>query len=624
MVYMAIRDDSSIQACLNYIAGSKDASEADAIRRVALNLQAGGHEGPPGPGGPQGPKGDKGDTGDTGPEGPVGPVGPEGPKGDKGDKGDPGADAEDPPRYWLEVGSEGVASLMMKDDVNTENGYSVIEFLAGAGVTVTADSIMQSLTIGLDRRQLDNLLPDTVVRTDQINVYEDHKQVFADGVDISGEGYYDGPTQAINNIATVGYVDDQLGGGGGSAPWREYRIETDANLRSTPQIQLVDDQEQFSDVEFVAGDGVEITSGPSKIIIGLAEEPVERGNAQMYRFKSVNGEVVATRPGELCVDDSDPSGVEFLSLAPQDLYNDSTDLFTEGDNRVTLEILTPSGISTGQVVNYEIVEANDSGAMQVSFKNSTAPNPFVFNTPVNVWIFNYGSRDDADEIIDPNLLVRTDGTNPMTHPLLNTNTSTWRNWWLKGISNGHPVYIGNKDGFRAGWYTDDDHGYFQIGTYSASSTSGYCMEVDTQAKETKFHYKGISEGYPFNPGAWRDSAMPMNYASDHTAQNLQRGQFFLNSSGNIYLHYEDLDARKWAPYKAPYDGKGYEKPTPTFDGVLFVKDGARHTQLIYNIDKVNYNNSDNHYVRIEGHIEWQAAAWSNSKVYYLKADCLGV
>ena len=109
-----------------------------------------------------------------------------------------------------------------------------------------------------------------------------------------------------------------------------------------------------------------------------------------------------------------------------------------------------------------------------------------------------------------------------------------------------------------------------------------------------------------------------------SAQDLQRGQFFINSSQNIYLHYEDLDARKWAPYKDSYGDHGYEKPTPTFDGVLYIKDGSRHTQLIYNIDKVNFNNSTNHYVRIEGHIEWQAAAWSSTKVYYLKADCLGV
>ena len=85
-----------------------------------------------------------------------------------------------------------------------------------------------------------------------------------------------------------------------------------------------------------------------------------------------------------------------------------------------------------------------------------------------------------------------------------------------------------------------------------------------------------------------------------------------------------MDARKWAPNKNTYGGNGYEKPAPPFDGVLFVKDSARHVQMIYNIDKVSYNNSANHYVRIEGHIEWQAAAWSSTKIYYLKADCLGV
>lgn len=564
MVYMAIRDDSSIQACLNYIAGSKDASEADAIREVALSLQAGGHSGPPGPSGPQGPKGDKGDTGDTGPDGPQGESGADGvdgsdgvkgTKGDKGDEGDKG-----------DTGDEG----------------------------------------------------------------------------------QEGPAGPQGVKGDEGDKGDQ----GDPAPNpKEYRLETDANFKSTPQIQLVDNEDNITDVEFVAGDGVEISSGPSKIIIALAEEPVDRGNAQMFRFKSVTGDGVSSRAGELIVDSNNPSAVEFISLAPNDIYNQVNNLWTEGDDRVALEVLTSQGTWNGQLVNYKIESGSNSGALSVSFLNATQSDLYPVNQPVNVWIYSSGVREEPSEIIEPNLVVKTDGTNPMTGPLKNINDGTWKNWSLEGVANKYPYYVGCKDGFRAGWYTADDHGYFQVGTIGGSSTSSYSMEIDTQHKETKFHYGDITSGYPFNPGAWRDGAMPMNYVSGTksmdvdpewteedgvmlaevpeastmgSAESLARGQFFINGSQNIYLHFEDLDARKWAPYKASYGDHGYEKPTPTFDGVLYVKDSSRHTQLIYNIDKVNYNNSTNHYVRIEGHIEWQAAAWSSTKVYYLKADCLGV
>ena len=313
MVYMAIRDDSSIQACLNYIAGSKDASEADAIREVALSLQSQGHSGPPGPVGPQGPKGDDGEQGDVGPAGPQGESGADGvdgsdgAKGTKGDKGDQGDKGD--------VGDDGLQGDPGPQGVKGDEG--------------------------------------------------------------------------------------DKGDRGDPAPNpKEYRLETDANLKSTPQIQLVDNEDNFSDVEFVAGDGLEISSGPSKFIIGLAEEPVDRGNAQMFRFKSVTGDGVGSRAGELIVDSSDPSAVEFISLAPNDIYNLVNDLWTEGDDRVALEVLTSQGTWDGQLVNYKIESGNSSNAMSVSFLNATQSDPYPVNQPVNVWIYSSGVRSDTPSAPD--------------------------------------------------------------------------------------------------------------------------------------------------------------------------------------------------------------------------------
>ncbi len=301
MVYMAIRDDSSIQACLNYIAGSKDAAEADAIRQVALNLQAGGHQGPPGPGGPQGPKGPKGDKGDTGHEGPQGEPGADGvdgsdgAKGTKGDKGDQGD----------------------KGDTGDE-----------------------------------------------------------------------GPTGPAGPQGVKGDQGDKGNKGDPAPNPKEYRLGTASDF--IPKLELSSPQEdEPSQVEFVAGDGIEIEAGPSKIFINLAEEPVDRGNAQMFRFKSVIGEGVGTRSGELVVDSNDPSLVSFISLAPLDVYDQTNTLWDDGDNRVAFEILTPAGVPTGQFVTYQVNGGTSSfNAMNVSFMNASSREPFVFDTPVNVWIYN--------------------------------------------------------------------------------------------------------------------------------------------------------------------------------------------------------------------------------------------
>ena len=54
-------------------------------------------------------------------------------------------------------------------------------------------------------------------------------------------------------------------------PSNTYRLETDANTRSVPQIQLVDQDDNFSDVVFNAGEGISITSVGSGLNFALGE-----------------------------------------------------------------------------------------------------------------------------------------------------------------------------------------------------------------------------------------------------------------------------------------------------------------------------------------------------------------
>ena len=51
-----------------------------------------------------------------------------------------------------------------------------------------------------------------------------------------------------------------------------YRLETDANTRGMPSIQLVDQDDNYSDVTFHAGEGVEVTSQASALTVGLSED----------------------------------------------------------------------------------------------------------------------------------------------------------------------------------------------------------------------------------------------------------------------------------------------------------------------------------------------------------------
>jgi len=74
--------------------------------------------------------------------------------------------------------------------------------------------------------------------------------------------------QAINKA----YLDFKLTEAGqGDA--KEYRLETDANLRSTPMIQLVDNEDMYSDVAMIAGANIEITSAASAMNFKVKDSP---------------------------------------------------------------------------------------------------------------------------------------------------------------------------------------------------------------------------------------------------------------------------------------------------------------------------------------------------------------
>jgi len=70
---------------------------------------------------------------------------------------------------------------------------------------------------------------------------------------------------------------------------KTYRLETDANLRSVPQIQLVDEDDNFSDVQMIAGTGMSIASSASAITFNCdVAGGVQLNNNQSWTYGQYN------------------------------------------------------------------------------------------------------------------------------------------------------------------------------------------------------------------------------------------------------------------------------------------------------------------------------------------------
>ena len=109
----------------------------------------------------------------------------------------------------------------------------------------------------------------------------------------------------------------------------EYRLETDANLRSTPMIKLVDSNDMYSDVAMIAGDGISITSQPSGMRFDVTggdsyEPPI--GIISMWSGNDVRDLTELNSKGWfLCDDGANASGHPNASKVPN-----LTDRFIKG------------------------------------------------------------------------------------------------------------------------------------------------------------------------------------------------------------------------------------------------------------------------------------------------------
>ncbi len=128
-----------------------------------------------------------------------------------------------------------------------------------------------------------------------------------------------------------------------------YRLETDANTRSVPQIQLVDQDDEYSNVVFNAGDGISITSVGSGLNFAVDTDIIpdttnfstktEVEEADAATLKAANDytdEVqpdLATYATKTYVDDAD-AGLQ-QQIDQIEVYDD-TDLTATVDSKFTM------------------------------------------------------------------------------------------------------------------------------------------------------------------------------------------------------------------------------------------------------------------------------------------------
>ena len=276
--------------------------------------------GPTGPQGPEGPKGDastvagppgpKGDPGEKGADGDVGPEGPEGPEGPDGTPGTgiqfkgtvntstslPGwpnsyggetGDAyatDDTGDLWVWgedgawhnlgqiQGPEGPTGPEGPAGGNGTNGTDGDGWTSGSYnssngiVTFTSDDGL-GFTTGDLRGSTGGQGPEGPEGPQGEQGDKGDKGDKGDPGTTPDMSTY--ATKAYSDAGDVTTLDDSKAYTdaeiAGIPAGKTYKLETDANLRATPQIQLVDENDMFSDVAMVAGTGMSITSGASSM-----------------------------------------------------------------------------------------------------------------------------------------------------------------------------------------------------------------------------------------------------------------------------------------------------------------------------------------------------------------------
>lgn len=228
-----------------------------------------------------------------------------------------------------------------------------------------------------------------------------------------------------------------------------YRLGTDKAARSArvgdPAIELVDAQDNYSNVKFFGVNGIEcestiqgikidghqlIGSGDidltkyatldysdaedAKLQLQIDELGVTKGKVARYTTKSISGGF-ASRPGELAFNSSDPTAVNQISFGTEDSDNVLTKPMADGDIVEFVDALNST------VSRYKITDA--SGAPTgIEVEYISGDNTFVVGEEEQVYIYPQNESGATKEYVDEQDALRLPLTGGSLIGQLNTNS----------------------------------------------------------------------------------------------------------------------------------------------------------------------------------------------------------
>ena len=216
-----------------------------------------------------------------------------------------------------------------------------------------------------------------------------------------------------------------------------YRIETDKVVRSgstrmAPEIELVDNEGNFSNVKFTGANNIEVTSDIQGIIIdgdslitkdefhkdqgeqdqliaanrrSIEELEVTKGPVSRYECKGTSF-VIASRDGDLYVNDADAVNVTMISFAAFDLNHNTTRPVNIGDIIEFVESKTTAR-NVGEVSRFRVVSGDNPSALEVVYLNGK--NTFEVGETEEVYIYPQNTETASKEYVDTHFLPLTGG-----------------------------------------------------------------------------------------------------------------------------------------------------------------------------------------------------------------------
>ena len=304
------------------------------------------------------------------------------------------------------------------------------------------------------------------------------------------------PQPDLDGYAKTTYVDEKTR----ALP---YLIETDKNVRlgtqnlrsGTAEIQLVDAQDNFSNVKFTGVNGIGVSSDLQGIIIDgsllsgditaeldnfatktysdagdqelqnqIDQLEVQKGSAANYDCKSTSGSYNA-RPGEFGTDNATASSVTILGLGQEDKSGQLTKTVNDGD---IIELVGPDGSDT----RFKVTDATGAPIlMAVEFVSGDQG--FVLDQQYTVYIYPQNEAGATKAYVDAqDALKVTKAGDTMTGALVLNNGSGY------DTALEVKVYDGSAPGNRSTSLTIGADGkYTGSGLIKSIRNTGYAFEV---------------------------------------------------------------------------------------------------------------------------------------------------